>query len=242
MKSEELKDLLHQHLDLIDLEKPGWVNYSGLDVLSESEGGTYVMGINPGVDDSNKMLSEYQPTQSSNWSAFVDVCWKRHDGGICHHLEVTPTRVQQDVIQLAIKLGVPVQKVFATSAIFVATNNVGQLSRTGIIRLWDQCWVIHQSFLAEMRPKTIISLGNGLFSAFELLKAKALDWKAMPGLRDKSCGVFRWKAVVASFPLTDGSLKPVTVIGLPHPSWRHRFGSLAENFEMYEESASQLSQ
>jgi len=84
-----------------------------------------------------------------------------------------------------------------------------------------------------MKPKMIVSLGNGVGSAFELLKVKAASWKVLGCFRAEGEAFARWKAATALLPLGDGSTFPLTIVALPHPSRSHLFGSLAENFGTY---------
>ncbi len=231
MQAEELLKALREALPASDLKMKGWVNYSGLDVLQLSKGGYYLMGLNPALDSSNLVLADLQPTQSSAWSAFTDVCWqKRHSGGNCEHKLV---RHQKQVVSLANLLGLPVNEVFGTNAIFFESCGGDELLRIALERVWLPHWRIHQKFLTEMRPKMIICLGHGLFSSFGLLKLVAEKWELLRpanALKPK-----RWDACDAVLPLAERDTLQVRIVALPHPS---RNGDLASSFAAYAQECS----
>ena len=226
MKSDDLRRALRAIFTPDELMMPGWITYSGLDVLKNQMGGFYLMGLNPAVDDSNVLLGDCVPEQSATWSAFTDLCWKKHRGKECTHIELNP--YQMRVLALAKALGIPINEIFATNAIFVASKNADELGALSSDLMWNKCWKIHQRFLAEMQPANIICLGDDCFA---LLESRAGEWKNVTPPTGS-----RWKAADATLPLFAGEALAVRVVRLPHPSWAHANGSAADAYRDYEMS------
>lgn len=226
MDQVELNRLLEQELG-DDAGQHGWVIYSGLDTLAQ--GDYYFMGYNPRTDPANKPLLE-TTNNALDWSAYTQQCWKKSCQPPCQHMDAGRLKMrephQNRVIELAGLLDTKPERIFSANAIFVESPEAKDLQDAD--RLWQKCWRVHQKFLALVRPKWIICLGNGEErSSFQLMKQRAgvptqnvhhCDPKYRPYYRTG-----KWFHT-SSLDIRDTSPLDVNVLGVPHPS---RFTILA---------------
>lgn len=226
MDQVELNRLLKQELG-DDADQHGWVPYSGLDTLKQ--GTYYFMGYNPRTDPANKPLLE-TTNNARDWSAYTQQCWNKscQPPPPCQHMDAvgrlkTREDHQNRVVELADLLGTIPERIFSANAIFVESPEAKDLKDAD--RLWQKCWRVHQKFLALVRPKWIICLGNGEeFSSFQLMKQRAAapvqnvsnpcDPDRPRDPRDYRMG----KLFHAFFDIGDTSPLNVKVLGVPHPS------------------------
>jgi hypothetical protein len=205
-----------------DVTKEGWVLYSGLDTLKP--GSYYLMGFNPREDDANRSLLE-TTHHADDWSAYTQQCWKEGcKPPRCQHMDPMGRLTefephQRNVKALADLLDRKPECIFSANAIFVQSPTAKDLENAD--ELWHKCWQVHQKFLALVRPKWIICLGNGGYrSSFQLLRQKAIE--PVPnvcilGRPDFPPSYRNGKCFEASFDLGATALR-VKVLGVPHPS------------------------
>lgn len=163
-----LKELLRN-----DASQRGWVPYSGLDTLKQ--GAYYFMGYNPRTDPANRPLLE-TTNNAHDWSAYTRQCWRCRQEP-CEHMDAAGRLNQREphqnrVIELAGLLGRRPECIFSANAIFIESPTARDLQNAE--GLWDKCWQGHQKFLALVRPKWIICLGNGEeHGSFQLMRQQA---------------------------------------------------------------------
>ena len=146
----------------------GSVMYSGIDTLCQ--GDIYLMGLNPGGDPGVIPQTALQTIDSvfkvrPDFSAYLDEDWR---GGLGQHQH------QKRVVDICSLLGVDVRTVFSANAVFVRpgdaatlAENLGNRTREVI----DCCLRVHDFFLAIVRPKIVVCLGNGEgASSFAILR------------------------------------------------------------------------
>jgi len=221
VNQDELNQLLREVLGN-DAALRGWVPYSGLDTLER--GPYYFMGYNPREDQANKPLLE-TTGNARDWSAYTQQCWECSSPAPCQHMNAARrlkegTAHQDRVIELARLLGTKPECIFSANAIFVESRRARELKNAD--ELWQKCWRVHQRFLALVRPKWIICLGNGeKFSSFQLMKRRAAEPVNVSNPCDngRSLDYRMGKLFHASFDTGDTSpLNDVQVLGVPHPS------------------------
>ena len=240
MNRDELNQLLKEMLRE-DACWRGWVPYSGLDTLKQ--GDYYFMGYNPGEGWDNGPLLE-TTNNLKDWSAYTQQCWRccrtrckhaplgecyspcRHSP--CEHMECSGRlredkrkRHQNNVIKLMRLLGREPERIFSANAIFIESSKAKDLQDAD--RLWQKCWRVHQKFLALVRPKWVVCLGNGEeLSSFQLMKqmaTKPVQKVLNPCNPDCPPHYRTGKLLHASFDLGDAfPLNDVNLLGVPHPT------------------------
>jgi hypothetical protein len=218
---EELNQLLKEMLTH-DACQLGWVPYSGLDTLKP--GPYYFMAYNPRTDPANRPLLE-TTNNARDWSAYTQQCWQCPQER-CEHMDAAGRLNQREphqnrVIELAGLLGKRPECIFSANAIFVQSPKAKDLQNPE--GLWRKCWAVHQEFLAIVRPKWIICLGNGKEqSSFQLMRQKAEKPEpkvSNPCHADRPPDYRMGKLIRACFDIGETSLlENVNVLGVPHPS------------------------
>jgi hypothetical protein len=220
---DELNQLLQEMLGK-DVHKYGWAPYSGLDTLKR--GTHYFMGYNPRTDPANRRLLE-TTNNARDWSAYTQQCWNRDCGqrSPCRHMDTSGQLKirephQDRVVELATLLDTKPARIFSANAIFVQSKGARALKDAN--KLWQKCWGVHQRFLALVRPKWIICLGNGKeLSSFQLMKQRANVHEDSVRYCDPDCRpkyrAGKW--FQASLDIGDTSPLDVNVLGVPHPSY-----------------------
>jgi hypothetical protein len=229
-RADQIRSIIKQAMPFEMYTKSGGVMLSGTDALRP--GLAYIMGLNPGGDPAaegheRSIIDSVHDRQ--RFSCYRNECWQPRceaPEGLCEHMldgTVKPeflVRHQRNAALIADALRLDITSVFSANAIFARSTSRATLqAQTGysMEEWWQACWPVHQHFLAEVRPRAIISLGYGTTSsAFGLLWRKA----EQPTYRrlgdDNRCG--GW-AFDAPFELADGaSIRPI-VVGVPHPSY-----------------------
>lgn len=210
--------------------KSGGVMLSGTDTLRP--GLAYIMGLNPGGDpaaEGHKRSIIDSVHDRQRFSSYRNECWQplcKAPAGLCEHLldgEVKPeflVKHQRNAKVIADALRLDITDIFSANAIFARSTSRATIHEQTDYTMeawWQACWPVHRHFLAEVRPRVIISLGYGTTSsAFGLLwlEAGKPPWRRM-GDESRRGG---W-AFDAAFELSDGdSIQPV-VVGVPHPSY-----------------------
>lgn len=225
-----IRGIIEQAMPAEMQSKSGGVMLSGTDTLRS--GFAYIMGLNPGGDPKaeghqRSIIDSVHDRQ--RFSCYRNECWQTSCNapeGLCGHMldgEVRPeflVKHQRNARAIADALGQDVTEIFSANAIFARSTSRATIhSQTGCTmeEWWRACWPVHQHFLAEVRPRVIISLGYGATSsACGLLwqEAGKPPWRRF-GDESRRGG---W-AFDATFELSDGtSIKPV-VVGVPHPSY-----------------------
>lgn len=241
MTVEDVRALVDKHLGQRGLgEKSGSVLYSGIDTLRP--GPFYLMGLNPGGAPTEGTSSIATSIDEHRvWSAYTRDCWVPDcaEPAPCSHLdpdgrvkEAHLARHQRHVGKLISALGLKPEEIFATNAIFARSKDEATLkAQADEMRSWDwwrACRPVHQQFLREVRPRWIITLGKGYgTSAFAFLMDEAKVRRSqVRSFGDDSETDGRW--FVADLPLGDGTILPVRVLGMPHPSYYAIRDGLAE--------------
>jgi hypothetical protein len=190
------------------------------------------MGLNPGGDPklpghSTAIVDSLRDRHQ--FSCYVDECWQPHCDepyGSCRHMadgSVRPEfllRHQRNMLSLFEAMSADPRKVLSTNAVFARSTSLASLhEQTGhtLDEWWHACWPVHRKFLAQVRPRVIISLGYGTdSSAFGLLWQELANppWRRV-GEKSRRDG---W-AFDAAIKLPDGTSISPTVIGVPHPSY-----------------------
>lgn len=228
--AETIKRILKDAMPTEMLGKSGAVLLSGVDTLRP--GRAYIMGLNPG---GNPRAGGHERSiidsiaDRRQFSCYLSDCWQpacEGPEGHCEHLrdgKVKPqflVKHQRNAIAIADALSLNITDIFSANAVFARSTSKATLqAQTGysLEKWWDVCWQVHRHFLAEIRPRLIISLGYGTgSSAFGLLwqQLGKPTWRRFGDNGRR--GGWEFEALV---PLDDGaSIKP-RVVGVPHPSY-----------------------
>ena len=230
---DELNQLLKKMLGN-DAGRLGWVPYSGLDTLKQ--GTYYLMGYNPRRDQANRPLLETTGNAVDWSSVYTKQCW-RCPQAPCEHMDaggrLKSARAPpgQGDCACMLLLGTIPECIFSANAIFIQSPRARDLQNAG--QLWDKCWGVHQKFLALVRPKWIICLGNGQeHSSFQLMRQKAKKPEpkvSNPCHADRPPDYRTGKLFNALFDIGDTSPLDVKVLGsaaskpISHPSLPETF-------------------
>jgi hypothetical protein len=235
--ADEIRAWVQQNLVEGLADKSGSVLYSGIDTLRP--GPFYLMGLNPGgapAEGTSSIASSIHERRA--WSAYTQDCWITgcDEQAPCSHIARGQRAPHQERVRtLVAALGVEPETIFATNAIFARSKDEAslksQVEGMGSWDWWGRCWPVHQQFLREIRPRWIITLGKGYgTSAFSFLMHVAKVKRArVRAFGDDSERDGRW--FVADLPLDDGTMLPVRVLGMPHPSYYEISPHLAESLK-----------
>jgi hypothetical protein len=183
----------------------GGVLISGIDTLVR--GDYYVMANNPGGDpgDINGLRIGTSLTASRTRRGRND--WMEENGPFSQRIKAVMD-----------SLGTQPEKTFCTNAVFVRSRGQSKLNPWNL--WWDHCWSVHQIFLEIVRPRVVVCLGcDPDESAWAMLRqptgAKyATQWQKWDGA---TVTEGKWTDR-AGLKLSDGTVHPCAVLGLPHPS------------------------
>lgn len=219
MNCTQVDELIRSKLEPY-LQEEGIALYSGCDALRP--GRYYLMGYNPakkltGGGSGNYTHLGKEVYRSGAWSSYTDHCWHMNDGQDCKNCSSKRTydghQIKVSKLIAALDGDETPQSVFATNAFFIATPRAACL-RPRAKELWKLHWSIHEKFLSHVRPKFIITLGNG-----ELDSAYAILRDTMGGHSSPESGYSskrKWKTFTAKLFSED-----VSVVGLRHPSYNY---------------------
>lgn len=206
--------------------KKGEALMSGVDTLNpEVNGGTMIMGLNPGgvrLPPLNKQVGMIFEHCKSAWSCYQTQCWHYAEGHPhkycdgCGSREGVKFRPHQTRVQnLATHVGIDLTKTLSVNAFFVETRDATELASVGRSLGFDSYreffkkvyLPFHLKVIERAGIRRVICLGTGRgLSSFALLG------DALGGLSDDV-----WKP---RYPegrqFKAGSLH---VFGVPHPSW-----------------------
>jgi len=192
MTQEELRTVLTECLTHEILKQNGQVLYSGTDLLERAESKYYFLGFNPAADGTNPSLLEL-PLNRKKWSAYTSQCWMckgKCDPTICPRS--SKAKHQKNVKRIMSQLRLNPRDTFATSLVFVESDDIRKLKREPFFRAAvEGCWLVHKKMLEAIRPTYIVCLGNGKRdSAYSLVRDKA-DEKSSERERLR-ISVLRW--------------------------------------------------
>jgi hypothetical protein len=160
-------------------------------------GPIYLLGLNPGGDPEDPLLSKLTiaksltdlPTTETN--SYLDTTW------------IGRGLLQGRVIWLLEALGLDARDVAASNLSFVRSPD----AKTGRIRFFaDTCWPVHEQILEIVRPRLVLTYGN---EAYWYL-AERLDGR---GHAQYLCGHGSWSCRSFTVP---GRFQ---VAAVPHLSW-----------------------
>lgn len=193
-----------------DADKPGAVLYNGWSTLCK--GDLYIMGFNPGGDEKEPTVIQTLNDRPDDYCDYNDGDWGNGKGNAPHQ-----QRVKRLLEKLRNEDKEAICSVFAANAIFIRSTKASDLPDPQ--DLWKKHWPIHQYFLAIVRPKVIICLGNGdRLSSFSLLRAVNEISRKYSFCDEQSKSFRGGKYFAARFLLADNESHECTVVGIPHPS------------------------
>jgi len=219
MDQVELNQLLEKELG-DDAGRRGWVIYSGLDELRVTIT-LWVITLGRIRPTSLCLKRRTMPLTGVLTLSSAGKKVASHHASIWMRGRLKMREPHQNrVFELAGLLDTKPERSFSANAIFVESPEAKDLQDAD--RLWQKCWRVHQKFLALVRPKWIICLGNGEErSSFQLMKQRA----AVPTQTVRHCDpkyrpYYRTgKWFHTSFlDIRDTSPLNVNVLGVPHPS------------------------
>lgn len=224
----DIRDVIRSRMPVSLYTKPGAVLLSGAVTLKPSP--VYVMGLNPGGDPdqiTRSIIDSITPPDGT--SAYTHECWQPRcmEPQPCRHMmadgRTRPdalVRHQRNMIALAAALQSEPARLFSANAIFARSSRRSTLrQQTGLdlAEWWQACWPVHQAFLSIVRPRMIVTLGYGeRSSAFGLLRAKAGSPAPSKVIQENQRGGWLFSG---QYRLDGGESLPVSVIGVPHPSY-----------------------
>lgn len=208
MMKEELPVFAKKKLEEY-LNVSGSILYSSHNTLRR--GDIYLLGFNPGGESDGKdnklgyeidnMLSYEDNAYFENWG----------NGAGCSPL-------QQRLFWIFKKLendSYSLNNICASNLIFLRSTNVKELKECHKSENWskllDNCWKVHEKILSIVKPKLIITFGNGSVSPYSYIYDRYRDGKE--DLLESGHG--SWKIRSFSAQLLD---RKVTVVGFPHLS------------------------
>ena len=200
MATVEITDQLLATLPPEIRNMPGGVLQSSVDTLRDTD--IYILGYNPGgeggsvtVEQSIKKL----PSQHSN--AYLSGVWGNNPPGE-HYFQ----RRLRDLTQA---LGYELKDLPGSNLIFPQSRQAHLTDH----HYAELCWPAHELFLDMIRPKIILSIGNGEpKSAFGYLRIKYSRPKEVERIQSKlsGWGCKRFTAEIKG--------RPTRVVGIPHIS------------------------
>lgn len=205
----------------------GSVLYTPLSAVKP--GPIYLMGMNPGGDPSAipcAIIDSVAPLEGI--SGYTHECWRKNckEAQPCSHLadgKVRPeyrVKHQTFIERVAEAIDIPLLEIPACNAVFARSESVSRfVEQTGyrFSDWWRACWPVHQHLLSIVRPRVIITLGCGeATSPFGLLRteAGAVSPRQVGEVGKRGGRIFDGK-----LPIGIGVELPVSVVGIPHPSW-----------------------
>ena len=213
------------------LDRPGAVLFSGADTLVS--GAFYVMGFNPGGNPD--WPDEGSDLISGDCSSDVQTIHASFERGMSNYNDWTDGRygsggtlspLQKRIRSVFEALGTDPRRTFSTNALFTRSSAA---SRTeGPWQLWwEHCWPVHRMFIAVVRPRVIVCLGDGpdpsTWELLRLTKPKPQRQKAYdanwPADQAETAIGGKWRPEVV-FDLGEDQKHSCAVLGLPHPSAR----------------------
>lgn len=228
--ADRIRSIIERAMPAEMYTRSGGVMLSGTDTLRP--GLAYIMGLNPGGDPAaeghqRSIIDSVHDRQK--FSCYRNECWQPRceaPEGLCEHLldgEVKPeflVKHQRNAMAIADALSLKITDIFSANAVFArSTSKATLFAQTHSIleEWWQACWPVHRHFLAEVRPRVIISLGYGTTSSAFGLLWREVGKPAWQRLGDE--GRRGGWAFNAAVELGDGtSIHPV-VVGVPHPSY-----------------------
>lgn len=187
------------------LKSTGRLLYSSAKTIDK--GDIYFMGVNPaGVSDdpTYSLKNDLERLSIKTDNAYIDEVWKRSQ----REYEKGKHPLQKRTTCLLHKLtGGHAESVCATNLVFFATENASDIQKECI----DLCWDIHESLLAIVRPKIIISSGTSYNTPYYYLKSRFCKEEEVI-----YAGHGTWKCYAFVADIVESRTH---VIGLPHLSY-----------------------
>lgn len=180
------------------LANSGNILYSAAETLRP--GPVYLLGLNPGGDPKAREERTIEaalaslPTKRTN--AFLDEMWAGHVAG--------ESVLQRRIRVLLEGLGLAVRDVCASNLIFQRSVSAEDLQFRSLAAL---CWPVHERIIEIVRPKVIITFGNGPKSPYSFVRDSlgATKQEAFPS------GHGTWNCLLS---FSDRA----AVVGVPHLS------------------------
>jgi hypothetical protein len=171
------------------------------------------MGFNPGGDPSEKGASYPSLRDAIDGSGMLDSAYVIQKWGKAYAEGQHPH--QKRVVKMIMAAGIEPASVFSMNACLIRSSKTSDLPSAW--QLWSKhFWPIHQKSLAVVRPKVILTLGNGEgTTAFGMLLNQAVPGSV---LREPTSNFRNGKFVRAKFASGSDEIEPL-IIGAPHPSW-----------------------
>ncbi|UTM02915.1 uracil-DNA glycosylase family protein [Alcaligenes sp. NLF5-7] len=200
---EDIPALAAQTLDEL-LDQPGTILYSSHETISP--GSIYLIGLNPGGSESDKLLrGNIANMLSETQNAYLDEAWGSSDEG--------KSPLQRRVQWVLETLGTNPRDVLSTNLIFKQSPD-----STGVTTdMARKCWPIHEALLGIVQPSLIVAFGNSGLSPYNYiysLYGGTPQEYQLAGHGDWNLKRFQ----------TSINGRTTTVIGLPHLSWYQPMG------------------
>lgn len=192
------------------------VELTGATLYSEphtvAPGAVYLLGTNPGGDSEGKppigqLLDRLEQGESSGNDYYDDESW-----------DTPQSRQLQGTIRAILDVVAPGEQrnVCASNVVFVRSRTVKDLEEKteGFWQLAEACWPCHAYLLELIRPKLLVTYGNGAGSAYDFVTHKLRQHTRGDVVSEPSdCGkTLLFKRTV------DLGWGEVRIVGLPHPS------------------------
>ncbi len=195
-----------QLADLLD--EPGCVLYSGITTLKK--GDLYILGLNPRGSKARETLSDSLEQLPSRGENAYDSRWKNYQPG--------NAPIQRRLRWLLEQLGYDLRAACASNLIFTSSQDGAS---SGYPELADVCWPVHERILELVRPRLILTFGNGGKSPYRYLRDKWPKDRTAEKCFPAGHGGWQCRAFHAKV-CTQAAL----ILGLPHLA---RYDIIAKN-------------
>lgn len=137
------------------LNKDGEMLYSSHETIKK--GDVYLMGLNPGGEGLNSIASHIDKMLTKTTNSYLDEEWENGGGRWPKGQAPLQLRIQWVLGQLEL---VPAE-VCASNLIFQTSRNADGVS----FGLAGICWPVHEAIIDIVRPKLLLTFGNGAGSS-----------------------------------------------------------------------------